>query len=125
MSMSDDQVDDRPVIRAVWRNVVLAESADTRVVEGNHYFPPQDVRPGYLRRSRLHTICPWKGIASYYDIVIDGATNRNAAWHYPHPFPLARKIKGHVAFWSGVDVREVVVKDQNRGNDARSRTTRR
>lgn len=88
--------------RAVWQGVVLAESDACRVVEGNHYFPPESVARQYLRPSATHTRCGWKGEASYYDVVVDGAVNRDAAWYYPQPLPAAREIAGYVAFWRGV-----------------------
>ncbi len=90
--------------RALWRGVVIAESDATRVVEGNHYFPPDAVRREHLVDSALHTTCPWKGRASYYDVVVDGEQNAGAAWYYPHPKPAAAEIAGYVAFWRGVTV---------------------
>jgi uncharacterized protein (DUF427 family) len=92
--------------QAVWNNVVLAESVQYHIVEGNIYFPPSAVHFEYLKPSRTHTLCFWKGLASYYDIDVNGQRNPNAAWYYPSPFPLARKIKGHIAFWQGVEVHE-------------------
>jgi uncharacterized protein (DUF427 family) len=94
-------------VRAVWNGVVLADSADTVVVEGNHYFPPESVNRQYFTPSSSHTVCPWKGIASYHTVVVDGGSNRDAAWFYPHPSLLARRIKGRVAFWHGVRVEPV------------------
>ena len=91
-------------MRAVWRDAVLAESDDTVVVEGNHYFPPDSIRKEYFRPSETHTTCPWKGLASYYDVVVDGETNRDAAWYYPEVKEAAANIKGRVAFWRGVKV---------------------
>jgi len=91
-------------MRAVWRNTVLAESDDTVVVEGNHYFPPDSIRTEYFRPSETHTVCPWKGEASYYDLVVDGQVNRDAAWYYPEVKEAAASIKGRVAFWKGVRV---------------------
>lgn len=91
-------------VRAVWRGVVVAESDDTVVVEGNHYFPPESVRWDHLRPSDSHTVCPWKGLASYHDVVVEGEVNRDAAWYYPAPSPLATRIKDRVAFWRGVQV---------------------
>lgn len=91
-------------MKAVWNGAVLAESDDTVVVEGNHYFPEDSVDGRYLRESSHHSLCPWKGVASYYTIEVDGEVNENAAWYYPHPSPLARKVKGRVAFWHGVRV---------------------
>ncbi len=89
---------------ARWNGVTLAESDDTVVVEGNHYFPAASVRMEYLRPTDLHTECPWKGTASYYDIVVGGETNEGAAWYYPEPKEAAREIAGRVAFWRGVEV---------------------
>lgn len=94
-------------VQAIWDGAVLAESDHTRVVEGNHYFPPESLRRQYLTESRSHTLCPWKGIASYYTVTVDGVPNPDAAWYYPHPTPLARNIKNHVAFWRGVEVVEL------------------
>ncbi len=90
--------------KAIWRGTTIAESDDTVVVEGNHYFPRESVRDEYLRDSSTHTTCPWKGVASYYDIVVNGATNKDAAWYYPQPKEAAREIEGRVAFWRGVEV---------------------
>lgn len=92
--------------RAIWNDAVLAESNRTIVVEGNDYFPPEDVNWGLLRPSEQRTTCPWKGIASYYDVVVDGAVNSGAAWCYPEPKPAAAEIKDHVAFWRGVRIEE-------------------
>ncbi|MDX1530240.1 MAG: DUF427 domain-containing protein [Rhodothermales bacterium] len=91
-------------MKATWNGVVLAESDDAVVVEGNHYFPPDAIRRDYFRESDKHTTCPWKGEASYYDVVVDGETNAGAAWTYPDPKPAAAEIKDHVAFWRGVEV---------------------
>lgn len=90
--------------RAVWRDTVLAESEATEVVEGNHYFPRHTLNEAYFRESSAHTTCPWKGVASYYDVVVDGHVNAGAAWYYPEPKPAAANIKDHVAFWRGVRV---------------------
>ena len=90
--------------QAIWNNVVLAKSDKTRVVEGNHYFPPDTINTEYLRTSDNHTTCPWKGVASYYDIEVDGQVNKNAAWYYPSPKPAAKDIANYVAFWKGVRV---------------------
>jgi uncharacterized protein (DUF427 family) len=90
--------------KAIWNGVVIAESDRTVQVEGNHYFPPESARREYLAPSRTHTRCPWKGLASYYDIVVDGKTNRDGAWYYPDPSPAAAEIKDHVAFWRGVRI---------------------
>jgi uncharacterized protein (DUF427 family) len=89
---------------ATWNRVVIAESEQTAIVEGNHYFPPHDVNFDYLEASQTHTTCPWKGLASYYDVVVDGKRNRDAAWCYPSPSAAAAEIKDHVAFWRGVEV---------------------
>jgi uncharacterized protein (DUF427 family) len=91
-------------MKAVWNGKVLAESDETVVIEGNHYFPPESVNREYLRESDHHTRCPWKGLASYYDLVVDGEINENAAWYYPEPSEAAQEIKDHVAFWRGVEV---------------------
>jgi uncharacterized protein (DUF427 family) len=92
-------------VQAVWNGTVIAESERTVVVEGNHYFPPEDVHPAYLEPSSRHTVCPWKGTASYYDVVVDGERNRNAAWYYPSPSRAAVQIKDRIAFWHGVKVK--------------------
>lgn len=94
-------------MRATWHDAVIAESADTVVVEGNHYFPVTDVRAEYLRPSATHTTCHWKGLASYYDVAVDGQVNSDAAWYYPEPSKAAEKIKDRVAFWHGVKVEPV------------------
>lgn len=91
-------------MKATWNNTVLAESDETIVVEGNHYFPPDSMHGEYFRGSDQHTYCPWKGEASYYDIVVDGAVNEGAAWYYPKPKDAAANIKDRVAFWRGVVV---------------------
>jgi uncharacterized protein (DUF427 family) len=91
-------------MKATWQGATLAESDDTVVVEGNHYFPPDSIRREHFRASDHHTHCPWKGEASYYDIVVDGATNEDAAWYYPNPKEAAADIKGRIAFWKGVAV---------------------
>jgi uncharacterized protein (DUF427 family) len=90
--------------KAIWNGAVLADSDRCQVVEGNSYFPPDAVDRAHLRESDTHTACPWKGTASYYHIVVDGQTNRDAAWYYPQPKEAARHIKDHVAFWRGVTV---------------------
>ena len=91
-------------MKAVWNGAVLAESDDTEVVEGNHYFPLESVDERYLTRSRRHSVCPYKGIASYYAVEVDGETNQDAAWTYRHPFPWVRRIRDRVAFWRGVEI---------------------
>ncbi|MGE0026340.1 MAG: DUF427 domain-containing protein [Thermoleophilia bacterium] len=92
------------MVRAIWNGAVLAESDETAVVEGNHYFPAADVVSEYLDLSDRTTVCPWKGVAGYYDVVVDGARNPGAAWFYPHPKRAAREVAGRVAFWRGVEV---------------------
>jgi uncharacterized protein (DUF427 family) len=91
-------------VKAVWKNMTLAESSDTIVIEDNHYFPPESVKKEYLQESQMHSTCPWKGEASYYDIVIDGDVNKDAAWYYPEPKEAAKPIKNYVAFWKGVEI---------------------
>jgi len=92
--------------RATWNGAVLAEAPADRVeiVEGNVYFPPDAVRREHVRASGTHTVCGWKGTASYYDVVVEGEVNRDAAWYYPEPKEAARQIAGYVAFWRGVQV---------------------
>ncbi|MCB8929338.1 MAG: DUF427 domain-containing protein [Ardenticatenaceae bacterium] len=90
--------------KAIWNGVVLAESNDTIIVEGNHYFPPNTIQREYFKESNHHTTCPWKGAASYYTIEVDGQKNENAAWYYPSPKAAANNIKNYVAFWRGVQV---------------------
>lgn len=92
-------------VQAVWHGTVIAESDRTIKLEGNHYFPPADVRSDLIEPSRKRTVCPWKGTARYYDVVVDGERNPGAAWYYPNPSPAADQIRGHVAFWRGVKVR--------------------
>jgi uncharacterized protein (DUF427 family) len=90
--------------RATWNGVVLAESPATQVVEGNHYFPPDSIRREFFRESQTHTVCGWKGSASYYDVVVNGQVNADAAWFYPSPKAAAQNIAGYIAFWKGVQV---------------------
>jgi uncharacterized protein (DUF427 family) len=92
------------MVRATWNGAVLAESDDTVVVEGNHYFPRGALHREFFAASDHHSVCPWKGQASYYDIVVDGKVNRAAAWFYPGPRPAAAAIRDRVAFWHGVGV---------------------
>ncbi len=94
------------MVEARFNGRVIARSRDTVLVEGNHYFPMQAVSQQYLTASRSKSLCPWKGIASYYTVEVDGQRDRNAAWTYRHPFPLARKIKDHVAFWGSVHIED-------------------
>jgi len=90
--------------KAIWNGVVIAESDKTLMVEGNHYFPPESVKREFLSPTETHTTCPWKGVASYYSVVVNGETNKDAAWYYPDPKDAAKHIKDHVAFWRGVKV---------------------
>jgi uncharacterized protein (DUF427 family) len=98
--------DGNTMVRAVWNGKVIAESDDTVVVEGNHYFPRDAVCADYLRVSDLHTTCPWKGEASYYTLQVDGKENPDAAWYYPAVKPRAKSIEDRIAFWRGVTVGE-------------------
>jgi uncharacterized protein (DUF427 family) len=91
-------------MRAIWNGTVVAESDDTVVVENNHYFPRESLREDLIRESATHTVCPWKGTASYYTLEIDGKTNPDAVWYYPEPKDAAAEIRGRVAFWKGVVV---------------------
>jgi uncharacterized protein (DUF427 family) len=90
--------------KAIWNGEVIAESDKTVMVEGNHYFPREAVKRDFLRDSSTNTVCGWKGTASYFDIVVNGAVNKDAAWYYPTPKDAAQEIAGHVAFWKGVRV---------------------
>ena len=90
--------------RAIWNGTVIAQSDRCEIVEGNPYFPPDSVKREYLRDSATHTVCGWKGTANYYDVVVDGEANHDAAWYYPEPKPAAHNIKGYVAFWKGVKI---------------------
>jgi uncharacterized protein (DUF427 family) len=92
------------MVRATWNGAVLAESNETIVVEGNHYFPRVSVAAEYFTESPQQTRCPWKGTANYFDVVVEGETNAGAAWYYPDPKPAAADIKDYVAFWRGVSV---------------------
>lgn len=93
-------------MKAIWNNEVLAESNDTRVVEGNHYFPPDSINSMFFQLSDTHSVCPWKGRASYFHIKVGEEKNPDAAWFYPHPKEAAVEIKDHVAFWNGVEIKE-------------------
>ena len=93
-------------MKAIWNGKVIAESNDTKVVEGNHYFPADSVNREYLAESGKNSTCPWKGVASYYSLVVDGKENTDAAWYYPAPKDAAAEIKDHLAFWKGVEVSE-------------------
>ncbi len=91
-------------MKATWNGATLAESDDTVVVEGNHYFPPEAIKREYFRESTTRTTCPWKGEASYYTVEVDGQVNQDAAWYYPVTKEAAKGIEGRVAFWRGVTV---------------------
>ena len=91
-------------MRAMWNGTTIAQSDETIVVESNHYFPLDSVDAGVLRPSRMKSLCPWKGVASYYHLDARGARSTNAAWTYRHPYPWIRKIRNHVAFSVGVEV---------------------
>jgi uncharacterized protein (DUF427 family) len=90
--------------KAVWNDAVLARSERTEIVEGNHYFPSGSINRQYFKQSPTHTTCPWKGEAHYYDVVVSGQVNKDAAWYYPSPKDAAKNIKDHVAFWKGVQI---------------------
>ncbi len=91
-------------MKAVWNDKVLAESEDTIIVEGNHYFPAESINKEYFAQSDFTSFCGWKGTASYYSVNVDGKTNKDCAWYYAEPNDAAKKIKGRIAFWNGVDV---------------------
>jgi len=91
-------------MKAIYNNQIIAESEETISVEGNQYFPPQSVKMEFINKSQTNTVCPWKGTASYYDITVDGNTNKDAAWYYPNPSSMAGKLKDYVAFWRGVEI---------------------
>lgn len=91
-------------MKAIWNDVVLAQSDDTVVVEGNHYFPETALNKTYVRASNHTSVCGWKGTAQYYDVVVGDSVNANAVWYYADPLPAAANIRGRVAFWKGVKV---------------------
>ena len=91
-------------MKATWNGVTLAESDDTVLVEGNHYFPAASLKREYVTFSNTHTVCPWKGTASYYSLLVDGELNADAVWYYPEPKPEAEMVRDRVAFWKGVKV---------------------
>ncbi len=90
--------------KATWNGVTLAESDHCEIVEGNQYFPVDAINREYFKESSTHTTCPWKGLASYYNVEVDGKVNKDAAWYYPTPKEAAKNITGYVAFWHGVSV---------------------
>ena len=91
-------------MKAIWENTILAESDKTIVIEGNHYFPPDSINREFFKESNTHTNCPWKGEAGYYEVIVAGEVNKDAAWYYPEPKEAAKQIKNYVAFWKGVKV---------------------
>jgi uncharacterized protein (DUF427 family) len=91
-------------MKAIWNNSIIAESDETVIIEGNHYFPPHAIKQEYFKPSNTHTVCPWKGTASYYNVDVNGKTNQDAAWYYPKASEMAKGIEGYVAFWKGVEV---------------------
>jgi uncharacterized protein (DUF427 family) len=91
-------------MKAIWGNEILANSNETIEVEGNHYFPSDSLNMAFFKKSDKHTVCSWKGIASYYDIEVNGNTNHDAAWYYPEPKSAANNIAGYIAFWKGVQI---------------------
>lgn len=90
--------------RALWNGKILAESDSVEIIEGNVYFPPDSINNEYFKESNTHTTCPWKGLANYYTLEVDGKQNEDAAWYYPAPKEAAKHITGYVAFWKGVKV---------------------
>lgn len=93
--------------QAIWKDTVIAESNNTKNIEGNAYFPKEDIKANFFKPSDTHTVCHWKGTASYYNIEVNGETNKDAAWYYPEAKDMAKNIEGHVAFWKGVQVVDV------------------
>ena len=93
-------------MKAIWNSQIIAESNDTVVVEGNHYFPPSSIKKEFFKETATRTSCPWKGEASYYSLEVDGQENKDAAWYYPQASELAKNIEGYVAFWKGVEIAE-------------------
>lgn len=92
-------------MKAIWNDVVIAESDDTVMVEGNYYFPFNSIKSEYFQKTKLITFCGWKGMANYYSVIVNGKTNKDCAWYYAEPSDAAKKIKGMVAFWNGVQVK--------------------
>ena len=91
-------------MKAIWNEEVIAESDDTIIIEGNHYFPPESINSAFFKESNTHSVCPWKGKASYYNLEVDTKINEDAAWYYPETSDLAKGIKGYVACWKRVDI---------------------
>ena len=98
------QILNQNYMKAIWNSQVLAESNETIVIEGNHYFPPQSINKDFLKSSTTHTTCPWKGEASYYSLEVDNEINSDAAWYYPEAKHAAKNIEGYIAFWKGVEI---------------------
>jgi uncharacterized protein (DUF427 family) len=94
------------MVKAIWNRKIIADSEIYEIVEGNYYFPPESVKKEFLQSSTTHTTCPWKGRASYYNVVVEGKVNKDAAWCYPEPNPAAKKIKNYIAFWKGVEIKK-------------------
>lgn len=93
-------------MKAIYNGEIIAESNETIVIEGNHYFPPGSLKKDFFRKSTTHSTCPWKGLASYNTIEVNGTTNKDAAWFYPNPSDKAKEIKDYVAFWKGIEITE-------------------
>ncbi len=91
-------------MKAIWKDTVIAESNATVVIEGNHYFPADSIKRDFFKESDTHSVCPWKGTASYYTLEVEGEENKDAAWYYPETRDMAKSIEGYVAFWKGVQV---------------------
>jgi len=91
-------------MKAIWNSKTIAKSDETIIIERNYYFPPESVDKAYLKESIQSSVCPWKGTASYYDVVVDGKTNKDAAWYYPQPSENAKQIRDYVAFWRDVEI---------------------
>lgn len=91
-------------MKAIWNDKIIAESDETIIIEGNHYFPRDSVKTQYLEKSPTTTVCPWKGTASYFSLNVDGKSNPDAAWYYPSPSEKAKEIKDYIAFWKGVEI---------------------
>lgn len=104
MGVGNENNERKKMKKAMWNGKVIAESDQTIIIEGNHYFPNESVNMEYLRESDYRSTCPWKGKANYYNVIVDGKVNQNAAWYYPEPKKAASEIKGYVAFWNGVKV---------------------
>jgi uncharacterized protein (DUF427 family) len=102
--MLADEGNDKSIAKAIWNGAVLAASDDTIIIEGNHYFPRASINQQYFKESETHTVCGWKGVASYFDVEVEGKMNRDAAWYYPEISDAAKIIEGYVAFWNGVRV---------------------